>query len=199
MFCTKCGSQNAADAVYCKKCGDLLEEEEETRIAQLPNVKADSNDDDEEQEIFSISPTLMFVKLGYILAILGGFTLVLLLNILGNIIGVLIPYWLSIPAGLALLLIPAYFHLKQKMLRYTLTDSKFELDHGLISKTTRNVPLRIIQDVTVSATFMQRLLGFGNVEIENANENDAKIILRNIDAPKEYAEILLKQMRKLDR
>ena len=197
MFCTKCGSQNADDAVYCKKCGDLLEEEEETRIAQIP--KNEAVDEDEEEQIFSISPTLLFVKLGYVLAILGGFALVLLLNLLGNMIGVLIPYWFSIPAGLALLLIPAYFHLKQKMLRYTLTDSKFELDHGLISKTTRNVPLRIIQDVTVSANFMQRLLGFGDVIIENANENDDMIVLKNINSPKEHAEILLKQMRKLDR
>ena len=197
MFCTKCGSQNADDAVYCKKCGNLLEEEEETRIAGI--TKNEAVNDDEEEQIFSISPTLMFVKLGYILAILGGFALVLLLNLLGNMIGVLIPYWLSIPAGLALLLIPAYFHLKQKMLRYTLTDSKFELDHGLMSKTTRNVPLRIIQDVTVSANFMQRLLGFGDVIIENANENDDMIVLKNINSPKEHAEILLKQMRRLDR
>jgi uncharacterized membrane protein YdbT with pleckstrin-like domain len=197
MYCIKCGSENSDEAVYCKKCGHLQDAEEETRIAQLP--KNEANADDDEEEIFSINPTLLFVKIGYGLAVLGAFLLVILLNLLGGLAGIAIPYFISIPAGLSLLLIPAYFHLKQKMLRYTLTDSKFELDHGLISKTTRNVPLRIIQDVTVSATFTQRLLGFGNIEIENANESDDKIILKNINSPKKYAEIVLKQMRKLDK
>ena len=73
------------------------------------------------------------------------------------------------------------------MILYTLTDSKVEIDKGLISKTTRNVPLSIIQDVTVSASFIQRILGIGNLEIENANENDKRIVLRNINFPKEAA------------
>jgi uncharacterized membrane protein YdbT with pleckstrin-like domain len=80
-----------------------------------------------------------------------------------------------------------------------LTDSKVEIDEGLMSKTTRNIPLRIIQDVTVSANFMQRMLGFGNIIIENANENDTKIVLKNINSPKEYASALLKQMRRLNK
>lgn len=176
----------------------MLEPEEETRVAISPkNISV--NEDDDEEQIFSIHPTLMFVKIGYGLAVLGAFLLVILLSLFGNATGINIPYWLSIPAGLLLLLIPAYYHIKQKMLRYTLTDSKVEIDQGLISKTTRNVPLRIIQDVTVSATATQRMLGFGNVEIENANESDSKIILKNINSPKKYAEILLKQMRRLNK
>lgn len=196
MYCIKCGANNSDEAVYCQKCGTLLEAEEETRVSSLvQNVP----DEDVEERIFSIRPTLMFVKIGYGVAVLGAFLLVILLTLLGNLIGISVPFWLSIPAGMALLLIPAYFHLRQKMLRYTLTDSKVEIDEGLISKTTRNVPLRIIQDVTVSATASQRLLGFGNVEIENANESDAKIILKNINSPKKYAEILLRQMRRLNK
>jgi len=33
MYCNKCGTENADDAVYCKKCGALMEAEEETRVA----------------------------------------------------------------------------------------------------------------------------------------------------------------------
>jgi hypothetical protein len=43
------------------------------------------------------------------------------------------------------------------------------------------------------------MLGFGNIVIENANEEDDKIILHNINSPKKYADILLKQMRLLDK
>ena len=44
------------------------------------------------------------------------------------------------------------------MVRYTLTDSKIEIDYGLIARTTRNILLPKIQDVTVSASIPQRIL-----------------------------------------
>jgi uncharacterized membrane protein YdbT with pleckstrin-like domain len=119
--------------------------------------------------------------------------------LLSQLTGWNIPAWFAVLAGLSLLLIPAFYQLKRKLVRYTLTDSKIEIDEGLISKTTRNVPLRTIQDVTVSATVVQRMLGFGNLIIENAGETESRIILKNINSPKKYADILLKQMRQLNR
>jgi len=198
MFCIKCGAKNSDQAIYCQKCGALLEAEEETRIAR--HVKFETDDSgDVEKQIFSISPTLMFVKIGYGLAILGALLLVALLNVLSQLTDVSIPAWFSVLAGLFLLLIPAFYHLKHKIVRYTLTDSKIEIDEGLISKTTRNVPLRTIQDVTVSATMLQRMLGFGNLIIENAGETESRIVLKNINSPKNHADILLKQMRRLNK
>ena len=201
MFCIKCGAKNSDEAIYCQKCGALLEAEEETRIAR--SVKSEKNkiedSEDGEREIFSIRPTLMFVKIGYGLAILGALLLVALLNVFSQLVDKNIPAWVSVLAGLSLLLIPAFYHLRHKIVRYTLTDSKIEIDEGLISRTTRNVPLRTIQDVTVSATITQRMLGFGNLIIENAGETDSRIVLKNIDSPNKYADVLLKQMRQLNR
>lgn len=191
MFCTKCGANNSDEAIYCQKCGTLLEAEEQTRIARP--LKNKFTEDDDEKQIFSISPTLLFVKIGYGLAVLGAFFIVFLLSYTS------LPSWISVLAGLSMLLIPAYYHLKQRLISYTLTDAKIEIDKGLISHTTRNVPLRTIQDVTVSATVPQRLLGFGNLIIENAGETDGKIVLENINSPKKYADILLKQMRQLNK
>ena len=197
MFCIKCGAKNSDEAIYCQKCGTLFDAEEETRIARsIKTEKPETVDlEDTEREIFSIRPTLMFVKIGYGLAALGGLLLVALLSVLYSVLQ--IPVWFAILAGLSLLLIPAFYHLKQKLVRFTLTDSKIEIDAGLISKTTKNVPLRTIQDVTVSATAPQRMLGFGNLIIENAGETGGKIVLRNINSPKKYADVLLKQMRLL--
>ena len=201
MFCIKCGANNSDQAIYCQKCGALLEAEEETRIVR--SVKIEKNEtedaDNSEREIFSIRPTLMFVKIGYGLAILGALLMVAILNVLSQLSGINIPAWFSVLAGLSLLLIPAFYHLRHKIVRYTLTDSKIQIDEGLISKTTRNVPLRTIQDVTVSATMTQRMLGFGNLLIENAGEIDSRIVLRNINSPKKYADVLLKQMRLLNK
>ena len=196
MFCTKCGAKNSDEAIYCQKCGSLLEAEEETRVVKKSVEKVP---EDDEREIFSIHPTLMFVKIGYAGAIVGAFLLVALFASLGWLFGDLLSAGIVVLLGLSLLLIPAYFHLKHKMVSYKLTDSKIEIKKGLISHTTRNVPLRTIQDVTVTASMAQRLLGFGNLEIENAGELDSKIVLKNINSPKKYADILLRQMRLLDK
>lgn len=199
MFCTKCGASNSDQAIYCQKCGTPLEAEEETRVAQRFKVQtnelAQNDNDDDERQIFSISPTLMFVKIGYALAAFGALFLVAFLSVFLPSVSI----WIGILLGFALFLIPAFYHFKQKLVRYTLTDAKIEIHEGLISNTTRNVPLRTIQDVTIAATVPQRLLGFGNLIIDNASESGGKIILKNINQPKKYAEAMLRQMRRLNR
>ncbi len=199
MFCIKCGAQNSDRAIYCQKCGTLLEAEEETRVAQRfkvqTNETAQSEGGDDERQIFSISPTLLFVKIGYASAAFGALFLVAFLSVFVKSA----PTWIGILLGFSLFLIPAFYHLKQKLVRYTLTDAKIEIDEGLVSKQTRNVPLRTIQDVTVSASVPQRMLGFGDLIIDNASESGGKIVLKNINQPKKYADVLLKQMRRLNR
>ena len=107
---------------------------------------------------------MIFIKAGYALAVLGGIALVFLLASIG------VPAWISIPLALALLLIPAYYHIRRNMIRYTVTDAKLQIDTGLIARTTRNIPLSKVQDVTVSASIPQRLLGFGDIIVDNASE-----------------------------
>jgi uncharacterized membrane protein YdbT with pleckstrin-like domain len=85
------------------------------------------------------------------------------------------------------------------MISYSLTDQCIEVDSGLVSRTTRNIPLARIQDVTVSASVFQRVLNFGNVVIDNASEDGGKVIIKNIDAPREYADRLLSRMRQIER
>lgn len=218
MYCSKCGTDNADDAVYCKKCGSLVEAEDETRIASRGNLPprqrttpsieamatppqtrrgADSSDQggEFEDKIFSITPTIKFVVVGYVAAIVAAFILVALVSIFLPVVG-------SVPAvvvGIALLLIPAFYHLRKKLVRYTLTDTTIEIDRGLVSRTTQNIPLRRVQDVTVTASVFQRLLGYGDIQIDNASETGGKVILDDIDSPKKYSELILKQMRQLDR
>ena len=203
MICTQCGRENGHDAVYCQKCGRLLEAEDETRVAvrdSLPfrsrNAATVPNQGSEaEAKVFSVSPTLKFVYAGYILAIVGAFAFVALMSAFFPSISI----WIDVLIGLLLLLIPAFYHVRQKLVNYTLTDSMIEIDSGLISRTTRHVPLRRIQDVTTSATIGQRLLGFGDVIVDNASEEGGKVVLRNIDSPKKCADAILEQIRRVER
>jgi membrane protein YdbS with pleckstrin-like domain len=196
MHCSNCGSYIAPGKNFCSDCGARAEDPEATRLARVqqgisvPANLRGEQDDDLEQVIFTVRPTLIFIKLGYALAILGAIAVVFLLALIP------VPAYISIPLALALLLIPAFYHLKRNMVRYTLTDAKIEIDTGLIARTTRNIPLSKIQDVTVSASIPQRVLGFGDLLIDNASELGGSTILHNISQPRHYADLLLRELRR---
>lgn len=147
-------------------------------------------DQDLEHTVFTVRPTMLFVKLGYGLAVITGIALVVLLTMLG------VPASISIPLALALLLIPAYYHIRRNMVRYTVTDSKLQIDTGLVARTTKNIPLSKVQDVTVSATIPQRIMGFGDIIIDNASEIGGSIVMHNISKPRHYADLLLRELRR---
>jgi membrane protein YdbS with pleckstrin-like domain len=219
--CHVCGTRLTDGARFCASCGASAGSEEtryapdfaneETRVAAparprpaqpmqvrplpTPPERSDAGplSNEEERTIFTVGPTLLFVKLGYLLAALGAVALVVLLAWQP---WVSVPVYVSIPLALALLLWPAYKHLKRNTVRYTLTDSKVEIDEGFISRTTRNILLRNIQDVSVTTTIPQRLLRFGNVVIDNASETGGTTVLRNIPDPRRYADQILRELRR---
>jgi Predicted membrane protein len=205
MFCDRCGTENKDTASFCRKCGQQFDGTEvETRVrTRVPEYPAPSTaapvealskeNSDGPPAIFDIRPTLLFVKAGYGLAAVGAVLMVALLAALTPV-----PMLIAIVIALLLFLIPGYFHVRQKLLRYKLGETSLELDSGLISTTTRNIPLRRVQDVTVSATAFQRIASIGDIVIDNASEEGGKVALRNIDRPRVYADMLLKQMAKLD-
>ncbi len=191
MHCSNCGSYVAPGVRFCSSCGSPAFESESTRIARSNHGPPTRSEiDDLERTIFTVRPTLIFVKLGYAFAVVAAVALVFLLALID------VPAYVSIPIGLALLLIPAYYHIRRNMIRYTLTDSKVEIDTGLVARRTRNIPLSKIQDVTVSASIPQRILGFGDLIVDNASELGGTTVLHNITNPRHYADLLLRELRR---
>jgi membrane protein YdbS with pleckstrin-like domain len=190
MTCSSCGAYVTPSVRFCSNCGTPTDSEQ-TKIARLQARALEfGGDQDLEHTIFTVRPTMIFIKAGYGLAVLGGIALVFLLASIG------VPASISIPLALALLLIPAYYHVKRNMIRYTVTDSKLQIDTGLIARTTRNIPLSKVQDVTVSASIPQRLLGFGDIIVDNASEFGGSTVMHNISSPRHYADLLLRELRR---
>jgi membrane protein YdbS with pleckstrin-like domain len=211
MHCTNCGTYIAPGTRFCAGCGAPAVDPEITRFAGAPPpprpyspppvqplpvysapppVRQD-RESDAERQIFKVRPTLFFIKLGYGMAALGAIIMIILLAYY-----ISAPWWIAVPLALALLLIPAFYHVKRNMVQYTLTNHKLEIDEGFIARTTRNLPLRNIQDVTVSSTILQRLLGYGNVVIDNASELGGSTVMHNIHNPRQYADLLLRELRR---
>ena len=190
MPCTKCGAYVVPGVRFCSNCGTPVDSETTQVVRRDPtNIQA-SPSTDIERTVFRVKPTLIFIKVGYALAVLGSIAVVALLAWLG------LPAYISIPLALALLLIPAYYHIRRNMIRYTVTDAKLEIDTGLIARTTRNIPLSKIQDVTVQASIPQRMMGFGDIIVDNASEIGGSTILHNINKPRHYADLLLRELRR---
>ena len=151
MTCSVCGAYVTPSVRFCSNCGAPVDPEQ-TRIARVQARGLETvGDSDLEHTVFTVRPTMIFVKAGYALAVLGGIALVFLLASLG------VSASISIPLALALLLVPAYYHIRRNMVRYTVTDAKLQIDTGLVARTTRNIPLSKVQDVTVSASIPQRI------------------------------------------
>lgn len=226
MYCMNCGADIPANVRFCGSCGapadteatriasrggttqtarvrtfldsetaavsrqpvQHLNQRPQQAPAQRPRDEAEA-----EQVIFSVRPTFLFIGIGYILAAAAAVGLSILLAMFaGQYISAPIAVLITLP----LLLIPAVKHLRRNTVKYTLTDSKIEIDQGLIARKTRNIPLRNIQDVTVSTTIMQRIFGFGDLVIENANEVGGQTLLDNIPNPRRHAELLLRELRR---
>jgi len=224
--CTNCGERLTPSARFCPGCGAPADPEltrlsrgqartapeEETRVAQSRPWAAEAprpvrplqpppqnavrpqrpRDDkgDVEQVVFKVRPTLLFIKVGYALAALVS---VLIFGLLA---------WFQVPALLAVLLallpllVPAYKHVRRNTVTYTLTDAKIEIEQGFFSRTTRHIPLRNIQDVTITATLPQRVLRFGDVVVDNAGAAGGTTVLDNIPDPRRHADLILRELRR---
>ena len=190
MTCSVCGAYVTPSVRFCSNCGAPVDSEQ-TRIARQQSRALDpTGDTDLERTIFTVRPTMIFIKAGYALAVLGGIALVFLLASIG------VSASISIPLALALLLIPGYYHIRRNMIRYTVTDAKLQIDNGLVARTTRNIPLSKVQDVTVSASIPQRLFGFGDLVVDNASEIGGSTVMHNISKPRHYADLLLRELRR---
>jgi membrane protein YdbS with pleckstrin-like domain len=223
--CPDCGTRLTPGARFCAACGAPTDSEEtryapglpgeETRVAAntrprpaqpaprpveplqvrplAPPPAPRAADDVEEKTIFTVRPTLLFVKLGYVLATLGAF---LIIALLAWQPWLTISFYVSLPVSLLVFLLPAYKHLMRNSVQYTLTDAKIEIDEGFVSRTTRNIPLRNIQDVSVTTSIPQRLLRFGNVVVDNASDAAGATVLRDIPEPRRHADLILRELRR---
>src|SRR5438876_11162590 len=98
MHCTNCGSYVAPGTKFCAGCGQPAIDPEITRIAGVRSgaLDRDSSTGGLEQIIFKARPTLMFVKVGYVIAAICALLFVALLAYLG------LPWFTALPMGLAL-------------------------------------------------------------------------------------------------
>ena len=98
------------------------------------------------------------------------------------------PWVLVVPA--LPFLFPLYAQLRRHFTKATLAGDKLRYESGVLSKTTRTIPVSKIQDVRAEQTLVQRLCGVGDVTVETAGEAGA-LEIANIDDPQGVVNAIL--------
>jgi membrane protein YdbS with pleckstrin-like domain len=195
MNCKECGQELPQGSRFCNGCGSPAPVAVEAARAGI--IRSPVAEMDDEQEIFKLRPTMIFVLVRYGVASL---IVVAMAALMG---------WLRLKAyvtdqvalivllvtGLIAFAMPVYQHFLRRREVYTLTNHKLEMRYGLIAKQLRNIPLAKIQDVTVTSSVWQRFLRLGDIIIDSASET-GKIHLDDIHNPERYADMILAALRR---
>jgi uncharacterized membrane protein YdbT with pleckstrin-like domain len=75
---------------------------------------------------------------------------------------------------------------------YTLTNRRFVMRHGILSRSGRDIPLTRINDVSFQHNLLQRMLRTGTLVVESGGEH-GQLVLKNIPRV-EYTQNRLYQL-----
>ncbi len=197
MYCNKCGKNLSAESKFCNFCGASLPTEKATTVMprsasiHVPLAHEEKfpalQNNQEERVIFQIRPSFYNVGLAYAGAAIFALLAMAIFGFFKLSLGI------AMLLALAAFIFPLFRHYQRNRIVYTLTPSKIEIDSGIFAKTVRNIPLRNAQDVTVSATLIERIIGVGDVIIDSASET-GKIRMRQIPNPRKHADLILQQL-----
>jgi putative membrane protein len=107
------------------------------------------------------------------------------------------PIVLLIVAGLAALGLIAYETAYVRRFSYELTADTLDIDSGVFSRRSREIPLRRIQNVDISRNVIQRVLGIAVVSFETAGGGETEARLRFVSF--EEAKRLQRELPRLKR
>ncbi|RAP53159.1 MAG: hypothetical protein BZ137_07440 [Methanosphaera sp. rholeuAM130] len=80
---------------------------------------------------------------------------------------------------------------------YTLTDKRIIIKRGLFNKEKISMPYIKVQDIDVSQSVLERMMGTGDIVIYGGHDN-VETILDEVPNPREVEEIILNQVNKLN-
>jgi len=85
-------------------------------------------------------------------------------------------------------------YIQNRCKHYVVTNERFYVEEGVLSKSTREIPLQKINDVTLKQGIFQRMVGTGNVVILAGN--DVPITIKNITMPEVFRQAVSQLVQK---
>jgi uncharacterized membrane protein YdbT with pleckstrin-like domain len=77
-------------------------------------------------------------------------------------------------------------YVQNRCKHYVVTNERFYVEDGILSKSTREIPLQKINDVTLKQGIIQRMIGTGDVLILAGN--DVPVVIKNVTTPEAFRQ-----------
>ena len=104
------------------------------------------------------------------------------------------PPWLML-IPLILFWVPIKKHIATRLVSMQLTEDRLTVERGLMSKFTRTMDMRKVQDVSVRQSLWGRIFGIGDISVETAGES-GQLSMPGIDRPRDVAHFILEASKK---
>lgn len=102
----------------------------------------------------------------------------------GLILGLAVSTWAGIIAGAVIVALTILASIVvRSATRYVVTDERLHIRRGLLSKTTHETRLSRVQDVTVTQSVGERLLGIGRADFDTASADSKDFVFAGIQQP----------------
>ena len=103
------------------------------------------------------------------------------------------PIWTGIVITLALLvLVVLVGWITRLETKYTVTDQRIMIRHGILSRREHSAHIDRVQNVTTSQNVIQRILRVGDVDFDTAGTDDYEFKFAGVGDPSDLREIIAK-------
>lgn len=143
---------------------------------------------DDETLLWSSNPSLHELTSAFV------FGLVLVL--VGASLAALLPSfnWLGVVPVLAGVLTWLVAYARHRSVRYVITSEEVYRKEGLFSRQVTNLRLDRVQNTSFDQTFVERVLGYGDVRVDTAGSGTTEIILDGVPDPGYVAGLITEQL-----
>jgi membrane protein YdbS with pleckstrin-like domain len=170
MRCPQCGFEAVQGAAFCSRCGERL-------FSPRPAAQR-------EYALIRIFPSWWHFAREIVLAfalVCGGLYLLFESQV---------DYRVGVGLVAASVLIISLATLHRRYTSWSLTSDRLIERQGLFASHRREMELADVRSIEVDRSFMQRLLGIGNVMIASAASADFMVKLWDVPDPERVAEML---------
>ncbi|HEY2730074.1 MAG TPA: PH domain-containing protein [Polyangia bacterium] len=74
--------------------------------------------------------------------------------------------------------------------RYGVSNQRIMVESGVLSKSLAEIDVRTIDDITFRQTFVERLLGIGQISILSSDPSNARVRLVGVPDPRQVRELI---------
>ena len=136
-----------------------------------------------EQVVFEGHPSWRAILAFYLKGITIAIVVVVILSLIGASTGLVVG---ALLIGSALTVLIGF--IKRVSTRYTITNRRLNIKHGIVSREVQEARLERVQDVSYSQSFFQRLLRVGDIDFDTASNDPTDFVFAGVDKPETVVE-----------